>query len=65
MQAGANAPMLYLILSKMMLLLTLNCLGRRIGGIKVQAPSKPGMYQFVCTFPGHYAMMRGIMVVSN
>jgi azurin len=32
--------------------------------IKFKAPSKPGMHQFVCTFPGHYAMMRGIMVVE-
>ena len=32
--------------------------------LKFKAPSKPGMYQFVCTFPGHYAMMRGIMVVK-
>jgi azurin len=24
----------------------------------------PGEYQFVCTFPGHFAMMRGIMVVK-
>ena len=25
---------------------------------------EPGDYQFVCTFPGHFAMMRGIMVVK-
>ena len=24
----------------------------------------PGDYQFVCSFPGHFAMMRGIMVVK-
>jgi azurin len=24
---------------------------------------EPGDYQFVCSFPGHFAMMRGIMVV--
>lgn len=28
------------------------------------APSKPGNYPFVCTFPGHWRMMKGIMVVS-
>ncbi|MEJ6621516.1 MAG: plastocyanin/azurin family copper-binding protein, partial [Opitutae bacterium] len=33
--------------------------------VKFKAPNKPGVHQFVCTFPGHYAMMRGIMVVSN
>lgn len=32
--------------------------------IKFKAPDKPGVHQFVCTFPGHYAMMRGIMVVK-
>ena len=32
--------------------------------IKFKAPTKPGIHQFVCTFPGHYAMMRGIMVVK-
>ena len=32
--------------------------------IKFKAPKNPGMYQFVCTFPGHYSMMRGIMVVK-
>ena len=57
-------PMLYLILSKMMLLLHPIAWAWRIGGIKVQSTFKPGMYQFVCTFPGHYAMMRGIMVVK-
>ena len=32
--------------------------------IKFKAPNNPGMYQFVCTFPGHYSMMRGVMVVK-
>ena len=32
--------------------------------ITFDAPEKPGLYQFVCTFPGHYAMMRGIMNVK-
>ncbi len=27
------------------------------------APSKPGIYQYVCTFPGHHALMQGRMVV--
>ena len=26
---------------------------------------EPGDYQFVCSFPGHFAMMRGIMVVKQ
>lgn len=28
------------------------------------APDKPGSYPFVCTFPGHVAMMRGVMKVQ-
>lgn len=27
------------------------------------APSKPGTYQYVCTFPGHHALMQGKLVV--
>ena len=32
--------------------------------ITFTAPKEAGDYQFVCTFPGHFAMMRGIMVVK-
>ncbi|MDH5605195.1 MAG: plastocyanin/azurin family copper-binding protein, partial [Cyclobacteriaceae bacterium] len=28
------------------------------------APSKPGKYQYVCTFPGHGMTMRGVLVVE-
>jgi azurin len=28
------------------------------------APSEPGQYSYICTFPGHYAMMRGVMTVK-
>jgi azurin/glucose/arabinose dehydrogenase len=31
--------------------------------IYFEAPREPGQYPFVCTFPGHAATMRGIMVV--
>lgn len=27
------------------------------------APSKPGEYSFVCTYPGHHTLMRGILRV--
>ncbi len=27
------------------------------------APDKPGDYEFVCTFPGHHILMRGVMKV--
>ena len=28
------------------------------------APKQPVLYQFLCSFPGHYAIMRGVMVVE-
>jgi azurin len=28
------------------------------------APKQAGLYQFLCSFPGHYAIMRGVMVVE-
>ena len=31
--------------------------------IEFNAPKKPGDYPFVCTFPGHHILMRGIMKV--
>ncbi|NOX98999.1 MAG: hypothetical protein GXP30_04575 [Verrucomicrobia bacterium] len=31
--------------------------------LEFNAPDKPGEYEFVCTFPGHYMLMRGIMKV--
>lgn len=29
-----------------------------------QAPETPGRYEFVCTFPGHHLLMRGVMIVE-
>jgi azurin len=29
------------------------------------APSVPGIYQFVCTYPGHYAAMQGVLRVTE
>ncbi len=31
--------------------------------LKFTAPEKPGDYDFICSFPGHWSMMRGIMKV--
>ena len=31
--------------------------------IEFVAPNEPGDYPYVCTFPGHHIMMRGIMKV--
>ena len=32
--------------------------------VQFTAPSKPGKYLYICTYPGHYSMMRGTMVVQ-
>ena len=31
--------------------------------LEFEAPKEPGEYQFVCTFPGHHFIMRGVMKV--
>jgi azurin len=32
--------------------------------VEFQAPSEPGDYPFLCSFPGHFSQMNGIMVVE-
>lgn len=32
--------------------------------ITFTAPTEPGQYEFLCTFPGHYGTMRGVMIVE-
>jgi len=33
--------------------------------IVFKAPSVPGNYPFLCTFPGHWRIMNGVMKVEN
>lgn len=33
--------------------------------LRFEAPMKPGIYPYVCTFPGHWIVMNGVMVVAN
>jgi putative heme-binding domain-containing protein len=33
--------------------------------MRFTAPSKPGLYPYVCTFPGHWVVMTGVMVVAD
>ena len=35
-----------------------------VESIYFMAPEKPGRYQYVCTFPGHHVIMRGVLVVE-
>ena len=33
--------------------------------LRFRAPAEAGIYPFVCTFPGHWVVMNGVMVVAN
>ncbi len=33
--------------------------------LRFQAPTEPGLYPYVCTFPGHWIVMNGVMVVAK
>ncbi|MCA9051210.1 MAG: HEAT repeat domain-containing protein, partial [Planctomycetaceae bacterium] len=33
--------------------------------LRFEAPAEPGIYPFVCTFPGHWVVMNGRMVVAG
>ena len=33
--------------------------------IEFTAPANPGDYEFVCTFPGHWTVMNGVMKVTK
>jgi azurin len=33
--------------------------------LTITAPSKEGIYEYVCTFPGHWAVMQGKLVVTK
>ena len=33
--------------------------------LRFSAPTEPGIYPYVCTFPGHWVVMNGIMVVAD
>ena len=65
LQAGANATNALPDSVKTDVLAYTKLLGPgEVQIIKFKAPNKEGVHQFVCTFPGHYAMMRGVMVVK-
>lgn len=33
--------------------------------LRFHAPEEPGIYPYVCTFPGHWVVMNGVMVVAE
>lgn len=38
---------------------------RLIDVLRFEAPTEPGLYPYVCTFPGHWIVMNGVMVVAE
>ncbi len=38
--------------------------GGQTTNVEFVAPSEPGEYEFLCSFPGHFAMMRGKFIVE-
>ena len=38
--------------------------GGQSATVEFQAPTEPGEYPFLCSFPGHFAQMNGVMVVE-
>jgi azurin len=32
--------------------------------LRFEAPETPGAYPFLCTFPGHWILMKGEMIVK-
>ena len=32
--------------------------------LRFLAPDKPGIYPYLCTFPGHWVLMKGEMIVK-
>ncbi len=37
----------------------------RVHVLRFHAPTEPGIYPYVCTFPGHWVIMNGVMVVAD
>jgi len=37
----------------------------QIAVLRFNAPKEPGIYPYVCTFPGHWVVMNGVMVVAK
>ncbi|MBI1367486.1 MAG: hypothetical protein GC162_02405 [Planctomycetes bacterium] len=33
--------------------------------LRIHAPKEPGSYPYICTFPGHWLVMKGVMIVEK
>ena len=38
---------------------------KRVHVLRFKAPTEPGIYPYLCTFPGHWVVMRGQMIVVD
>lgn len=36
----------------------------KTGTLTLNGPLKPGTYPYLCTFPGHWRIMRGVLIVE-
>lgn len=64
MKAAANPPSYLPADSQSVIAHTKMLGGGESDYVDFQAPSEPGVYPFICTFPGHYALMRGQLIVE-
>ncbi len=37
---------------------------KKVDVLRFRAPKKKGVYPYICTFPGHFTIMKGEMVVK-
>ena len=64
MKASAKAPT-YLPDDKSVVIANTKMLGSgETDTIEITVPSTPGEYPFICTFPGHFTIMRGKLIVK-
>lgn len=62
--AAANAPE-YMPADATKIIAHTKLLGpKQSDTVEFNAPATPGVYPFVCTFPGHAALMRGKLIVA-
>jgi azurin len=54
----------YIPASKKVLYATPLVQPRQKAELRFVAPTEPGRYPYLCTFPGHWRMMRGVLVVE-
>jgi azurin len=62
---AAQRPVKYLPDDRSVILAKIPVLGPgERAWVVFQAPEAPGEYVFACTFPGHFALMRGVLVIE-